>query len=269
MNGEKPLEPINILLSREELLFVLNSLDADFIPGLDAEPQGEITVAQELFAMTVAGRALRARELARRQASGNLEIHTALLTMIGVCVYSQNVLFVYHWPTNAETPTRYFGHLRGNDIVAHTRPEDILHLFSLLPGKEQLVNQVLAVCQYEDVPALQSLEFAAPSDAFAQVRQLAGAGDVEKAINLLINNSVAAETAKTFVDTLAHSPRVSIMQAVKQPGDGTVQKRDFTLLQNSQQAWLAVAPAETTAGGLLRVKTATRDEVRALLGEWL
>jgi hypothetical protein len=268
MNGEKSLEPINILLSREELLFVLNSLEADFIPGLDAEPQGEITVAQELFAMTVAGRALRARELVR-QASGALEIHTALLTMIGVCVYSQNVLFVYHWPTTAETPTRYFGHIRGNDIVAHTRPEDVLHLFSLLPGKEHLVNQVLAVCQYDDVPASPSLEFAAPSDTFAQVRQLAGTGDVQNAVNLLIDNAVAADTAKTFVDTLAHSPRVSIMQAVKQPGDGTVQKRDFTLLQNGQQAWLAVAPADPAAGTPFRVKTTTKDEIQVLLAEWL
>ena len=269
MNGQKSLEPINILLSREELLFVLNSLEADFIPGLDMEPRGELTVAQELFAMTVAGRALRARELARVQAGGELEIHTALLTMVGVCAYSQNVIFVYHWPANAETPRRYFGHIRGNDVVAHTRPEDVLHLFSLLPSKEQLINQVLTLCQYADVPASGSLEFSAPSETFAQVRQLASAGEVEKAVNLLINNSVATDTAKTFVDTLARSPRVSIMQTVKQPGDGTLQKRDFTLLQNGQQAWLAIASADPAAGAPLQIKTTTKDEIQTLLVEWL
>ncbi|MCL4297871.1 MAG: hypothetical protein KJ077_19165 [Anaerolineae bacterium] len=267
MNGEKRLDPINILLSREELLFVLNSLQADFIPGLDPDPQGELTLAQESFGITVAGRALRARELARQRPGGEIELHTALLTMVGVCVYSQNVLFAYHWPANTDTPSRYFGHIRGNDIVAHTRPEEVLHLFSLLPDKDQLTDQVLAVCQYTDVPAAAALEFSAPAEIFAQVRQLAGAGDAAKAVNLLVNSGVAAETARTFADALAHAPRVSILQAVKQPGDGTVQKRDFTLLQNGQQAWLAVAAAEP--GAPLRVKTTSSAEIRAMLAEWV
>ncbi|MCK6624499.1 MAG: hypothetical protein L6R45_04915 [Anaerolineae bacterium] len=267
MNGEKSLEPVNILLSREELLFVLNELQADFIPGLDPDPQGELTLAQETFGITVAGRALRARELARQRPGGEVEIHTALLTMVGVCIYSQNVLFAYHWSGNATLPTRYFGHIRGNDIVAHTRPDEVLHLFSLLPNKEQLTNQVLAVCQYADVPAAPPLEFSAPGELFAQVRQLAGAGEAAKATDLLVGNGVTAETARTFVDTLAHAPKVSILQTVKQPGDGTVQKRDFTLLQNGHQAWLAIAAAEPDAP--LRIKTTSGAEIRTLLADWL
>jgi len=268
VNGDNELEPINLLLSREELRLVLNSLETDFIPGLDAEPLGELTPDQDTLILTVAGRALRARELARQEADGELAFHNALLTVVGVCAYSENVVFAYHWPPDQIIPRRYFGHIRGEDIVAHTRPEDILHLFSLLPTREQLIDQILAACAFEDVSSSGPFEFSLSSDAFASVRELAGAGEADKAVALLVENDTPPETANAFVATLTDSPYTSILQTVKQPGDGTVQKRDFTVLQNDQQSWLGVAASEEEDGPV-RVKTTSRNEIQALLAEWL
>ncbi len=269
MNGDNELEPVNLLLSREELRLVLNSLETDFIPGLDAEPLGELTSDQDGLVLTVAGRALRARELARPEEDGELAFHNALLTMVGVCAYSENVIFAYHWPPNQIIPRRYFGHIRGEDIVAHTRPEDVLHLFSLLPSKAQLIDQVLTACEFEERPSSGPFEFSLSSDTFASVRELAGNGEADKAIDLLVENDTPLETAKAFVATLSDSPSTSILQTVKQPGDGTVQKRDFTLLQNSRQTWLGLAATGEAENGLVRIKTTTRDELQARLAEWL
>jgi hypothetical protein len=269
VNGDNELEPINLLLSREELRLVLDSLETDFIPGLDAEPLGELTPEQDGLVLTVAGRALRARELARPDEDGELAFHNALLTMIGVCAYSENVIFAYHWPPDQIIPRRYFGHIRGEDIVAHTRPEDVLHLFSLLPSKAQLIDQVLAACELEQGASSGPFEFSLSGDAFASVRELAGNGEVDKALDLLLGNDTPPETAKAFVATLADSPATSILQAVKQPGDGTVQKRDFTVLQNSRQTWLGIAATGEGQNGLVQIKTTTRDEVQVRLAEWL
>ena len=40
MAGES-VQPINILLSRDELLFILDALKASFILGLDTDPMGD------------------------------------------------------------------------------------------------------------------------------------------------------------------------------------------------------------------------------------
>lgn len=269
MNGDNELESINLLLSREELRLVLDSLETDFIPGLDTDPLGELTPDQNELVLTIAGRALRARELARPEADGALAFHNALLTLVGVCAYSQHVLFAYHWPPDQIIPRRYFGHIRGEDIVAHTRPEDVLHLFSLLPSKAHLIDQVLNACEFEEKPVAAAFEFSLSSNAFASVRELAGNGEAKQAIDLLLAHDTPPETAKAFVATLANAPATSILQTVRQPGDGAVEKRDFTVLQNSRETWLGLAANGDGEDGLIRVKTTTREEVQTLLADWL
>jgi hypothetical protein len=264
MDNENRMEPINLLLSREELLFALNLLEAQFIPGLDPDPLGELTAEQRPLALTVAGRALRARELAQVQENGEWLLHNDLLTAIGGCAYAQSLISVYHWSPTADTPARYFGHIRGNNIVAHTRPEDVLHRFTLLPSREQLASQVLAFCGYDNGAASPTLELSLPAAALGQVRELAVAGERAKAEETLAEHSVAPDTAKAFVDILAASPKISILQTLKQQEEGAVQKQDLTLLQNDHQAWLIIAFPET-----MQVKTVTKSELEALLTESL
>ncbi len=269
MNGNDTSESIQILLSREELLFVLNLLQAGFIPGLDNDPLGELTAEQQAFALTVAGRALRARELAQLHPDGQWVVHNNLLLAVGGCAYAQEIISVYHWPANDAVPQRFFGHVREDNIVTHTRPADVLHRFSLLPSKDQLISQVLAICEFEDGATSSPQELAVSSGDFVKVRDLAGAGDTTGAMDMLVANGALPETAQAFVATLADSARVSILQIVKQPADGSIQKRDFTVLQNDQQSWLINAPANDTDGALLSVRTTTRAEIASLLSEWL
>lgn len=267
MNGNNTSEPIQILLSREELLFVLNLLQAGFIPGLDDDPLGELTAEQQAFALTVAGRALRARELAQLHPDGQWVVHNNLLLAVGSCAYAQRIISVYHWPANGALPRRFFGHLRENDIVTHTRPADILHLFSLLPSKEQLISQVLVACDLEDRSAPSPQELTVSSGDFVKLRELAGGGDTTGAMAMLVIHGTSPKTAQAFVSTLTDLAQVSILQILHGSPNGAVQKRDFTVLQNSQQTWLISAPANDTT--LLSVKTTTKDEVKTLLSEWL
>ena len=123
-------QPMNVLLSRDELLLMLQLLRAPTLAGLDANPAGDWNAEQQRVALTVAERALRARDLAHLRPGGELAVHTALLAAVGVCAYPQATLFVYHWPANAEAATRYFAHQRQGELVAHTRPADVLHLFT-------------------------------------------------------------------------------------------------------------------------------------------
>lgn len=267
MSDENGFEPINILLSREELIFVLDLLQADSIPGLDADPLGELTAQQRAMSMVWAGRALRARGLGQLNEDGELVLHRALLTAVGVCAYSSNAIFIFHWPEAGAEPGRYFGHIRGEDIASHTRPADILHQFSLLPSHEQLVDQVFDFCGYADGSETAELSMTVSSADFVRARELASAGQAEAAIDLLTGTAAPAETAVAFAATLSDSPRVSIFQTLKQTGEDSVQKSDFTIVQNVKYTWF-IAPAQDDEAALL-VKTTNKNELDTLLAELL
>ncbi len=268
MSDENGFEPINVLLSREELLLVLDLLRAATIPGLDADPLGELDEAQRQLALIWAGRALRARGLAQVGEDGALEVHSALLTAVGVCAYANDAVFGFHWPAGGEAPVRYFGHIRGDDIAVHTRPEDVLHLFTLLPSKEKLLAQVLAFCEFEDVPEPRAFEMTVTNDVFVQAREMANDGDADGAAALLTGQGADGETAVAFTATLVNSPRITILQILKQDGDDAVQKSDFTIVQNDDYAWF-IAPAQTEGEAKLLIRSTTKDEIEGVLAELL
>ncbi|MCB0199112.1 MAG: hypothetical protein KDI03_03490 [Anaerolineae bacterium] len=265
-NGEKE-QPLNILLSRDELMLVLGELDSDYIPGLDVDPLGELAPEQQSLALTVAGRGLMARELAGLTDEGDLVLHTALLTAVGVCAYSQNALFAYHWPAGSDAPTRYFGHLRGDVSVVHTRPQDVLHLFSLLPSRAALIDEVVALSGSSTSPTKSNFsgELTVSGADFGRARELAAAGDADQAAVVL--GGAALPGAVALADTLAASPDVTILQTLKQLESGDIQKRDFTLIasQNGHGAWLVTAGADDEAP--LMAKPAGAEDLRALLIE--
>jgi hypothetical protein len=260
-------QPMNVLLSRDELLLMLQLLRAPTLAGLDANPAGDWNAEQQRVALTVAERALRARDLAHLRPGGELAVHTALLAAVGVCAYPQATLFVYHWPANAEAATRYFAHQRQGELVAHTRPADVLHLFTRLPSPAALVTQLFTACGWEEVPTGASQQFTLPAPLFADVRRLAMSGEVAGALDLLRPQRIAIESARPFVMTLAEAPRLSVVQMRKQ-GNGGVQALDLTLVQNSQRSWL-VTNGVNNDPDTLAVKTTTRAEVTALFTNWL
>lgn len=266
-NGEAA-KPLNILLSRDELLLVLGELDSDFLPGLDADPLGELAAEQQSLALTVAGRGLMARELAGLTDEGDLVLHTALLTAVGVCAYSQNAVFAYRWAAGSDEPARYFGHIRGDVAVAHTRPQDVLHLFSLLPSKASLVDEVVAFARSSTSPEKSNFsgELTIAGADFGRARELAAAGDADAAA-LALGGPEAEPAAIALADMLAAAPDVTIMQTLKQLESGDVQKRDFTLIvgQNGKGNWLVTAGAESDAP--LAARPATADDLRELLIE--
>lgn len=266
MAGES-VQPINILLSRDELLFILDALKASFILGLDTDPMGDRDQEQQSLAMMVAGRALRARGLASILENGQVAIHNALIAAVGVCAYPQQTVSVYHWPSQEEFTTRYFAHIRGTEVVAHTRPEDVLHLLSRLPSKDYLVNQMLQVCEVADTPPAEAIQVNLPTQEFGQVRLLSQQGNTEDALGVLTRNGVESASANSLVTTLSHAPHVSIVQTLKRQPTGTVEKRECTIIQNSVHAWL-VQPGEQGSTSLA-INAVSKDTVQGLLAGWL
>ena len=184
MNNQIAEPPVAILLSREELLAVLDALEANTIPGLDEDPLGDMTPEGRQLAVTVARRALQARELGRVEDDGTFLLHRALLTAVGVCAYSQSAILAFHWPAGSDEATRFFGHIRDGDAVMHTRPADVSPPFRAARVTRSLIQKLLDFCEAQDRAAgetatngqkpLAAVEFKIKQQDFARARDLGG-----------------------------------------------------------------------------------------------
>lgn len=261
-------EPINVIVSRHELMVVLEALQATIVPGLGEDPLGDLSTEQQGLALIVAQRALEARGLINVDQEGTLTIHQMLLDAIGTCVFAPKALMLFHWPTGAEAPIQYYGHVGEESFVAHTRPNNVLHAFSLLPSAQNIIDQVLSVCGIRNVPQTEDLSLSLSRSDFVTIRGLAETGELDEAKSLLLTNGVSDETSATFIHALSDNPQISILQILHQVEDSSVEKRDLTLLQNGEMAWLITATTDDE-DGMLQIKPTSRDGVETLLNEWL
>ena len=267
MNDKNEFEPVDLLLSREELLLLLDLLQANTIPGLEVDPFGELNDAQRQLAIVWAGRALRARELAQLNEAGELMVHDDLLTAVGTCAYADKAIFAFHWHAGAKIAAPYFGHMRGDDVVVHIRPEDVLHQFTILPSKEELLTQLLDFCNYENTLDIseQSFEMRVTNKSFVQAREAVDNDDEERAVRLLVKNGAERETAVSFISTLTNTPSISILQTLKKDESDAMRKNDFTIIQNDEYTWFIVPVKEYG----LHFKRIYKNELENILIGWL
>ena len=254
-------DAINLLLSREELLVVLNLLRVTTIPGVEDDPAGEWSEAERAVALRTAERALQARQLLWSQTDGQLSLHNDLLAAVGTCAYADRALFVYHWGEGQELPTPSFIHLRGAEIVVHTRPSDVLHLFTRLASQTQLTDFLVTTTQFTETPNGTAEQWQMPGALFVEVRRLVDSGATTAAVDLVARQAGGRAQAQALVDTLANGLRATNLQLRSRQPTGVAQQ-DYLLLQNPQHTWL-VTPSNN--GGSMVIRPAGQQDLASLL----
>ena len=217
-----PAENLKVRLSREELLFLLFTLKTDFIPGLDADPVGELSQEQKNLGLVYAERALRARDLVAVNENGALVVREALLLMIGTCAYSPMMITLHHFSTY-DVPKQMFWHIRNGVTVAHTRPDAPLHDFAFVPNRETLVQQIIDECTILIIEKNNYPEIATTNAILKTVREQA-TKNLEEFIQTLVSQAVPTEAAKEICSILAGKHYVSALHLA-------VRQEDKTLLQ--------------------------------------
>lgn len=268
MASDEMAVPVDFLLSRDELLYILSLLNVTTIPGLEDDPAGAMTPEQQAIALRVAGRGLRARELAAVGDNGETVLQNNLLAAVATCAFGQHAIFANHWASGQDLPTPIFAHIGENHSVIHTRPADVLHYLSLRPVGE-ILPQILAACEFADTPAsntTNSIEAKLPSALLPQVRQLAETGAKADATNLVVANGNTAQDAQALVDLFAGPYGTSSLQLARLR-NGQSEHQDGLLLQGNQANWMI-----TTANGdgaNLDIRNVTRANVQEWLSTWL
>lgn len=253
---------IQLSLSREELVFVLDVLQAKFLPGLDEDPEGEVGKEQQALVKRTVRRTLQARELLRVRANGEYALHNTLLRAVGVCAYPQTTIFVYHWAPGESVPARIFCHIRGRDGVIHERPDPVIHRFSVVSAAA-VAQSVLDICGVQPAKESSEQEMSVENQVFLQARQFATDGKIKEANQLFIGAGASPKLAEDFVGSLAGVSAISILQVVKQDGQAH-SKQDVTLVQNGVHNWI-VQPFTSETDSPLLVRSLHVERLREIL----
>lgn len=265
-------ESTTLILSRDELLCVLSALEAETVPGIDSEPTGQRAEEESLLAQEVAIRSLRARGLAR-QVDGTTLFDNRLLDAVGTCVYPTSALTAFHWDSAESEPARFFGNVRGEICVVHTRPESLIHRFDMYTEQQQLAAALVQFYQLSagslEDDRSNKVAFTIDSEVFATIRQLGEQDNVQKAEQVLTDNQIDATSAGIFAHVFADAPKLTVLQTITETTENAMMKRDFMLAESGNHLWFVGAVGGNVENSALRIKSVTTDEVQALVTDWL
>ncbi len=262
-------KPAHILLAQDELRVVLQTLNAQTIPGLPAPT--DMTPEQLTVANQVAQRTLRARRLAQLRDDGVLSVHMILLTAVGVAAYPEKTISAFCWDKPGGTLKRLYAHQRGRDFALHTLPEAGIHRLSLLNDQARWLSYLMEFSDLVQLPAeVTPHQMVLEQTIFTTMQEMAYNGNVSQAVNYLANFDIPEEEARPLAETFTQEPRFVILQVITlAEGEQAPRKHDLSIIQSEDQTWLIVPAPAVESNQPLVIKTCALPEIEALLTKWL
>ncbi|MFN8468707.1 MAG: hypothetical protein U0X20_24325 [Caldilineaceae bacterium] len=269
MSANLPPNLPRVLLSHNELSVILNLLSVASIPGVGADPLGDLTAEQQAYGLMVAERGLRARELAVINDGGRLLVQQAVLELVGSCVLAEGTLVVTTIGATEGSGVQWFGHRLGETFVVHTLPDVVLHQFSQVPDRAALVRLIVDAAALPDTPDAPSLLLTQPAAIIAAVRELALQSS-SAAVETLLASGADYDAAAAFVAVLANRHAVTIIQSVHRLAAEKAAISTVTLLYNSSDLWLMTELDGDTESAVFLLRPATRTQAEQLIAqlEW-
>jgi hypothetical protein len=252
----------SLLVSREELVFLLSLLQADQIPGMDEDPLRNLSKDQQTLVLAQAERSLRAKGLADVDTQGRLTVREAVLMLVGTCAFPEFMVAVHRFPSDSPGQ-RVFYNGRNGVIVAHERPEAPLHRFSFINDRAGLFEQILALGavaanERPDTPVFETNQEALQSAR--ETLQLNRATSVAT----LVKSGMKAQTAEQLCSLLGKSHVVATIHAMYMTGANEARQEAITLISNETATWRS----ENLPGGKILLIPSGRDEIQQMLLAW-
>lgn len=269
MSANLPANLPRVLLSHNELSVILNLLSVASIPGVGADPLGDLTAEQQAYGLMVAERGLRARELGVIDDGGKLLVQQAVLELVGSCVLAEGTLVVTSIGAAEGSGVQWFGHRLGETFVVHTLPDVVLHQFSQVADRAALVRLVADTATLPDNTGALSLLLTQPGATIAAVRELALQSS-SAAVEVLLASGADPVAAAAFVSILANRHAVTIVQSVHRLAADKAAISAVTLLYNSSDLWLMTELDGGTESAMFLLRPATRTQAEQLIAqlEW-
>lgn len=249
INSAPTAAPINLILTREELALMVRLFERPTFLGLDADPMGELTDAQEAYGFVYAERSLRARELARISPEGQLQIQSDLLNAVGICTFAQKS-FVASRFTSDGASDRLIIHTLADQAVALSNPGAALYRLVTLAGRTAILEQLVAACLLKpEAQADTSYTLQLSAETLAAARQAAQQQDRTATISALVSDANFQETAQAACEQLATTliqPYALTTIHILTPQSGNqVLGQQFSVIEGEAGNWLMIEKGES------------------------
>lgn len=231
INGTKTLQRIAIALSREELFVVMRLLKASSLPGFDLswlQTNEDGSLADETQKLLeVATNGLIARGyLAIKPAEKltqpptpllNVSLPPQVISLVGACAFAEyNVLLSQR--VSPGPHLTYLHEYQGLGVV-HTMPQQDVHLFELVDGRNGLIavlHEALSLAHQQALPV--------PSGDIPIVDMLAARdaaldGQLDEALAFLKRGSLALATSQALTQVLRNATSMGVLLIAERGDD--------------------------------------------------
>lgn len=138
MSNEKPL---SIVLSQEELIFLLRIVGVSGILGMGLQSLQELDTEQFNLLMGSAERTLIARQFLSMTSEDSLTIDRVVLALLGPCIIPEKSIIVTLWEHREGSQAIYY-HNSGEMLIEHLYLGNGLHHFAALTGTAMLLDRL-------------------------------------------------------------------------------------------------------------------------------
>lgn len=239
-------EPVSLVLTQEELTFLLALMDVSYIPGFEVPPltSGDDQL-REAFALQYAERSLRARGLAEIGADQRLLVNTELQSMLRTCASPDYALLVQQTAGSGEQQS-YSGQRKADQVVVHLEPNPTFHQFTVVQDVSAFVDLIIASSNFQDIPEQPERMVHIQGDQLALVRSAVERDDTTGAMDILAASEVPTEAATALVATLASAYGLLTILELRWQNDEDVTQREVTVIQALDQVWVMYEDSEQT-----------------------
>jgi len=242
-----------INVSQEELLYILRTLGAPAIPGIDPQIFLDITEKEIAVAVGVAGRALIARGFINLNDKGEQIVTEAPLALIGTCALPR--FSVLAEETTADTAQGIFWHGTNSLIIEHNIPMRGIHKFRALSTEVDLTDQILNSIQLPTKKPLSLPEGKIKKDHFEKGKSLIrNEGDKKQAIIEFITGGLKEKAATQLADIIDSAISTVTMGFLRHDRENNQGEVTGGIVVTAPKGSILVIPTTNGTAGVLAIQ---------------
>jgi len=261
-------EPTELILSRAELVYVLNALQATRIVGVDLKeftcPRQKLEALLEEAEQSLIARSL----LTVDNQSQTRLLAPELVEMVGALAF-RSLAFVLVRGVRGKGQQLFIFNLYQDIMVEHTQPQDGIHRLALISTLEDLFARIESLVPLQPVIREGRPEFTIAQTEFERLRQQVQAGGNGEALSTLVAAGLAEDLAPLLIQALQNPLFTLSLACLECEGDAVVDASSVAIFADEQSAWgIWQGTADVDAPQLLIFPTGIND-VRSAFIDWL
>lgn len=224
-----------ILLSQEELLFVIKLLNLPVLPAMGNLPLGQVSEEMADLLLDAARRALIARRIIVFDENNTLQIDPGVQAVAFVCAYPDQML-VLAFQRYDDPIKQHFFYRVPELAISHTSPMRGLHSLEIRTTPDMgaaTISELLYGLSKDGIP---TTRYTLNRSDLARVQELVSQ-DSEAAVSLLIAVGMPMKQAQAFVQALA-KPNLSLILQLMYRVIPAVEQKVLALVADEAGCWL-------------------------------